>query len=106
RVPPFLCFLRIPRPPSSPLFPYTTLFRSMVSEPQRRALRLLASSADGVTEALLLANGVSIDVMVEIINAGLAVAHVQQLARPRIEVTVLQITPAVRPAGPIARAPP
>jgi len=43
---------------------------SMVSEPQRRALRLLASSADGVTEALLLANGVSIDVMVEIINAG------------------------------------
>src|SRR5262249_12437309 len=59
---------------------------SMVSEPQRRALRLLASSADGVTEALLLANGVSIDVMVEIINAGLAVAHVQQLARPRIEV--------------------
>jgi Trk K+ transport system NAD-binding subunit len=55
---------------------------------------------DGVTEALLLANGVSIDVMVEIINAGLAVAHVQQLARPRIEVTVVQITSAGRLAVP------
>src|SRR5262249_61921083 len=30
--PPSLCFLTIPRPPRSTLFPYTTLFRSMDGE--------------------------------------------------------------------------
>src|SRR5205085_9858477 len=31
----FLFFLMLPLPPSSPLFPYTTLFRSAASEPAR-----------------------------------------------------------------------
>jgi hypothetical protein len=39
-----------------------------VSESQARALTLLASSPNGVTEALLMANGVSIDTLVDLIN--------------------------------------
>ena len=39
---------------------------------RRRALDLLAASADGCTEAVMLAHGFSIDIMVELINAGLA----------------------------------
>jgi hypothetical protein len=44
---------------------------------RRRALDLLASCRDGCTEAIMLAHGFSIDMMVEIINAGLA-----SVARP------------------------
>src|SRR5262245_64347790 len=38
----------IPRPPRSTLFPYTTLFRSLLS-----GVRVTASLADGVSPALL-----------------------------------------------------
>jgi hypothetical protein len=41
----------------------------------RRALELLASCANGRTEALMLAHGFSIDFMVALINDGLATAH-------------------------------
>jgi hypothetical protein len=61
---------------------------------QRRALKLLASSADGVTEGLLLANRVTTETLLELVNAGYATAHVDKLGRPRIEVARLRITPA------------
>jgi len=38
----------------------------------RRALELLAACPDGCTEAIMLAHGFSIDMMVELINSGLA----------------------------------
>ncbi len=37
---------------------------------RRRALDLLASCRDGCTEAIMLAHGFSIDMMVELVNAG------------------------------------
>jgi hypothetical protein len=39
---------------------------------RRRALELLASCRDGCTEALMLAHGFSIDMMVEPMSAGLS----------------------------------
>jgi hypothetical protein len=63
-----------------------------------RALGLLAANPDGLPEAMLAAHGVSIATMVELINAGLATARVQRFGRPRIEVTVVQITDAGREA--------
>src|SRR5215470_11468245 len=41
---------------------------------RRRALELLAGSADGCTEALMLAHGLRIALLVGLINAGLASA--------------------------------
>ena len=39
---------------------------------RRRALELLAASRDGYTEALMLAHGFTVELMVELVNAGLA----------------------------------
>jgi hypothetical protein len=39
---------------------------------RRRALELLASCRDGCTETMMLAHGFSIDMMVKLVNAGLA----------------------------------
>jgi hypothetical protein len=41
---------------------------------RRRALELLASCCDGSTEALMLAHGVTVPQMVELVRAGLATA--------------------------------
>jgi hypothetical protein len=38
----------------------------------RRALALLAGSADGVTEALMLAHGLTVELMVALVRAGLS----------------------------------
>jgi len=63
---------------------------------QRRALTLLAGCSDGCTELMLLAHRVSIETMFELVNAGLASVASEHLARPAIEVTRVQITPAGR----------
>ena len=65
---------------------------------QRRALTLLAGCSDGCTELMLLAHRVSIETMFELINARLASVTIECLARPAIEVTRVQITPAGRAA--------
>ena len=66
---------------------------------QRRALTLLAwSGQDGMTEARLAAHGVEVETMVALVKAGLATVTVERLARPVIEVTRVQITPAGRAA--------
>jgi hypothetical protein len=52
---------------------------------RRRALELLASCRDGCTEAMMLAHGFTIDMMVELVNAGLATATAEraiQKSRP------------------------
>jgi hypothetical protein len=46
---------------------------------RRRALELLAASADGCSEAVMLAHGFSIDIMVELINAGLVTAKPERI---------------------------
>jgi hypothetical protein len=46
--------------------------RSRAPKPNRlRALELLAGSPDGMTEAMLLAHGFTIDMLVDLIRAGL-----------------------------------
>jgi len=67
---------------------------------QRRALALLAwGGQDGMTEALLVhGHHVQVEVLVELVNAGLAAVSVKKLARPKIEITRLTIAPAGREA--------
>jgi hypothetical protein len=71
-----------------------------ISAGQRRALTLLAwSGRDGMTEALLVhGHEVPVEVLVELINAGLASVTVEKLGRPRIEVARLTITAGGREA--------
>jgi hypothetical protein len=61
---------------------------------RRRALELLAASRDGCTEALMLAHGFSIDMMVELMNAGLATATAERVVAggKTIEVAPVSIT--------------
>jgi hypothetical protein len=63
---------------------------------RRRALELLAGSADGMTEAMLVAHGFTVEQMVELIRTGLATAttgRVMAGARP-LKVTRVRITDA------------
>jgi hypothetical protein len=61
---------------------------------------LFASCRDGCTEAIMLAHGFSIDMMVELVNAGLASVTTERVVagKERIEVVVLRITEAGRRA--------
>jgi hypothetical protein len=45
----------------------------------RRALELLAASPDGATEAILVAHGFTIDLLVELVRAGLATAKAERV---------------------------
>jgi hypothetical protein len=68
---------------------------------RRRALELLAGcGAEGCTEAVMLANGIDVDTMVEIIVGGLATATPQRTRAGRevLEVAVLRITETGRKA--------
>jgi hypothetical protein len=65
---------------------------------RRRALELLASCRDGCTEAVLLAHGFTIDMLVKLIRAGLATAGTERVVvggRP-MEVTRVRMTEAGR----------
>ncbi len=46
---------------------------------RRRALELLAGSRDGMTEAMLLAHGFTVDMLVDLIRAGLATANTERI---------------------------
>jgi hypothetical protein len=50
---------------------------------RRRALELLAGSRDGVPEALMLAHGFTVEMLVEMINAGLATASSERVIAGR-----------------------
>jgi hypothetical protein len=66
---------------------------------QRRALELLAGcGVEGCAEAVMLANGVTVEQMVELVRAGLATATPQRVkaGRERMEVAVLRTTDAGR----------
>jgi len=65
---------------------------------RRRALELIACSPDGMTEAMLLAHGFTVDMLADLIRAGLATAKTERLVaggRP-MEVTRVRITGAGR----------
>jgi hypothetical protein len=51
-----------------------------------RVLELLASCPDGCSEALLIAHGVTVAQMVELVSAGLATATPQALKSGRLKV--------------------
>jgi hypothetical protein len=65
---------------------------------RRRALELLAASADGCTEAIMRAHGFNVDVLAKIVLAGLASVSTDRVhaGRQQIEVTHLRITEAGR----------
>ncbi len=67
---------------------------------RRRALELLAVSPDGATEAILVAHGFTIDLLVELVRAGLATAKAERvMAGGRsMQVTRVRITEAGRRA--------
>ena len=67
---------------------------------RRRALELLEASIDGCTEAIMLAYGFKTELMVELVNAGLATASIERMVADgrRIEVTRMRITGAGRRA--------
>jgi hypothetical protein len=65
---------------------------------RRRALELIAWSSDGMTEAMLLAHGFMVDMLVDLIRAGLATAKTERMVaggRP-MEVARVRITDAGR----------
>jgi len=67
---------------------------------RRRALELLSGSHDGCTEAVLLAHGFTVPLLVELVSTGLATAKVELMMagkRP-IKVTRVRITEAGREA--------
>ena len=66
---------------------------------RRRALELLEASIDG-TEAIMLAYGFKTELLVELVNAGLATASIERIVAGgrRVEVTRVRITGAGRRA--------
>jgi hypothetical protein len=67
---------------------------------RRRALELLAASADGATEAIMRAHGFTVPQMVELVRAGLATATPERMVAGsrKIEVARVRITDAGRQA--------
>src|SRR5262249_2405328 len=58
---------------------------------RHRALALLAASRDGGSEALLVAHGVTIDQMVELVRAGLATAEPERVMAGRHVIEVARV---------------
>jgi hypothetical protein len=70
-----------------------------LSPEQRWALRLLADSVRGHTEAIMLAHGFTVDQLALLVRHGLATAEPEVLAgRPPMKVVHLRITDAGRRA--------
>ena len=67
---------------------------------QRRALKLLAVSRNGCTEAVMLAHGFPVPLVVELVRAGLASATPERMVAGgrTVEVARLRITEAGRRA--------
>jgi hypothetical protein len=67
---------------------------------RRRALELLGASPHGCTEAIMIAHGFTVDMLVKLIRAGLASAGTERMVAGgrSIEVTRVRITEAGRRA--------
>src|SRR6516165_8519666 len=68
---------------------------------RRRALELLEASIDGCTEAIMLAYGFKTELLVELVNAGLATATIDRMVvgGRRVKVIRMRITAAGRPGA-------
>jgi hypothetical protein len=78
---------------------YVPPLRSRVSA-RRRALELLAESPDGLTEAVMLAHGISVALIADLVRAGLATASAERVmasVKP-IEVARVRVIDAWRKA--------
>jgi hypothetical protein len=73
---------------------------STPKQQRRRALELLEASIDGCTEAIMLAYGFKTELLVELVNAGLATASIEGRVAGgrRVEVIRMRITAAGRRA--------
>jgi hypothetical protein len=71
-----------------------------LKQQRRQALELLEASIDGCTEAIMLAYGFKTELLVELVNAGLATASIERMVAGgrRVEVTRMRITAAGRRA--------
>jgi hypothetical protein len=76
------------------LAPHKPTMRHLLKPERRRALELLVPCRDGCTETTMLAHGFSIDMMVELINLGLATVQTEwfvaggyQGERARVRIT-------------------
>jgi hypothetical protein len=67
---------------------------------QRRALKLLAVSRNGCTEAVMLAHGFPVPLLVELVRSGLASATPERMVAGKhtMEIATLRITEAGRRA--------
>jgi hypothetical protein len=67
---------------------------------RRRALELLAASRDGCTEAIMLAHGFTVELIVDLCIAGLVIATVERMVvgGRTVEIVRLKITEAGRQA--------
>ena len=67
---------------------------------RRRALELLAGSRDGATEAIMIAHGITVEMMVELVRSGLASATPERVVAGKraMQITVVRITEAGRRA--------
>ena len=73
---------------------------SLLISDRRRALELLASSREGVSEALMIAHGFTVPQMVELVRSGLASATPERVVvgNRAMQITRLRITDAGRKA--------
>jgi hypothetical protein len=69
-----------------------------IPSPTAAGRELLASCRDGCSEAIMLAHGFSIEMMVELVNAGLATATAERVVagKRELEVARVRITDAGR----------
>jgi len=67
---------------------------------RRRALELLEASIDGCTEAIMMSYGFETELLVELVNAGLATATIEPMVvgGRRVKVVRMRITVAGRQA--------
>ena len=67
---------------------------------RRRALDLLATSPEGCTEAIMLAHGFTVELMVDLCIAGLAIATVERMVAGgrTVQIVRMKITEAGRQA--------
>jgi hypothetical protein len=70
------------------------------NQQRRRALELLEASIDGCTEAIMLAYGFKTELVVQLVNAGLATATIERMAvgGRLVKVIRMRITAAGRQA--------
>ena len=85
---------------STTAYPSKRLTRPLLTKDGRRVLELLAHSAQGCTEVLLLAHGFTVELLCDLVCDGLACAHAGHMVAGgrTVEVARMRITEAGRRA--------